>query len=77
MILKDNKGIAIRISDVRNMRKIVYRLNDSTNPRYCIELRYKHSNGNNEYSYGNDKDERDADFERVNRVMDSLDGIQQ
>lgn len=76
MILNDKYGTAIRVGDVRNMRKLVYG-NSSTRERYCIELRYKHSTGSNELTYGDNTKERDADFERVNRAMDTLDGIQQ
>ena len=76
MILNDKHDTAVRVSDVRNMRRLTYGP-DSTNPRYCIELRYKHAAGSTEDSYGPDKDARDTDFAKMNRAMDTLDGIQQ
>lgn len=75
MILNDNHGTAIRVSDVRTMNTIANV--SGGEPRYKIELRYKHSTGPVYYYYGSDKDARDKDFNRLNRHMDCLDGIQQ
>ena len=76
MILKDNFDTAIRVGDIRNMNKIVSG-NDSTRQRYSIEVRFKHATSSMIYKYESDEDARDADFVRLNRHMDALDGIQQ
>ena len=75
MILNDVNGAAIRVSDIRNMHKIMG--TSSSALRYSIDIKFKHSTGNTIYRYGEDQDARDADFEKINRAMDALDGIQQ
>ena len=75
MILNDGKETALRIGDIRNMHKVTYTGYDE--PRYNIELKFKHATGSLTYHYKGDKELRDADFDKMNRYMDALDGIQQ
>ena len=70
MILNNVNGTSIRVSDIRNMSRIKKYSN-----AYYIEIRFKHCTGC--YGYGTDNIARDKDFERLNRQMDTLDGIQQ
>ena len=73
MILNNVSKVAIRVSDIRSIGKEVYE-SDTCNPRYYLVFTYD----NNTYNYGyGDKDARDKDFERINRAMDAIDGIQQ
>ena len=75
MILNDSKGTALRVGDIRTIHRILYTGYDE--PRYNIELRFKHATGSLTYYYKEDKELRDADFDKMNRYMDALDGIQQ
>ena len=77
MILKDNNGTTIRVGDVRTMCKVDFVEGNPKDSRYCIEMGFRSVDRCYSYAYGTAKDARDADFERVNRAMDALDGIQQ
>lgn len=76
MILDDSKGTALRAGDIRTIHRVTYG-SSSDEPRYNIELRFKHATGALTYYYHSDKKGRDADFDKMNRYMDALDGIQQ
>ena len=76
MILNSEISIAVRVNVIRTLRKVIYR-KAVPSPRHCIEVRYTDSSSTKEFSYGTDKDARDADFDRLNSAMDALDGIQQ